>query len=82
MESVLNRLTGYMNDNLSIMENSTAQNVDDLSLNELVNMNQNFNHIINILRNRRGAMDLIMNSSIQEENDNDLQMAIMASLNN
>jgi len=79
MESVLNRLTGFMNNNLSIMGD---RDVNDLSTNEIIDINRNFNHIIHILRNRNDMMDLILNREIQEENDNDLQMAIMASLNN
>ena len=79
MESVLNRLTGFMNNNLSIMGD---RDVNDLSTNEIIDINRNFNHIIHILRNRNDMMDLILNREIQEEDDNDLQMAIMASLNN
>ena len=79
MESVLNRLTGFMNNNLSIMGD---RDVNDLSTNEIIDINRNFNHIIHILRNRNDMMDLIFNREIQEENNNDLQMAIMASLNN
>ena len=79
MESVLNTLTGFMNNNLSIIGD---RDVNELSTNEIIDINRNFNHIIHILRNRNDMMDLILNREIQEEDDNDLQMAIMASLNN
>ena len=79
IDLVLNRLTGFMNNNLSIIG---SRNINDLSTSELIDINQNFNHILHTLRNRNNELDSIINSSIQEENDNDLQMAIIASLNN
>jgi hypothetical protein len=79
-DNYINVISNFMNQNLVNLEN---REITDLSLNELIEINTNFANMFSILENiNNNNTQSIMNSSIQEENDNDLQMAIMASLNN
>ena len=79
-DNYINVISNFMNQNLVNLEN---REITDISLNELIEINTNFANMFSILENiNNNNTQSIMNSSIQEENDNDLQMAIMASLNN